>query len=81
MPSITVKGIPASLHRKLKELARRERRSLNAEILYRLERAAAESEELQPDQYLAAVRSARRRFSALDLGAKTIDEFKRRGRP
>jgi len=38
MPSLTLKNIPPSLHAKLKESAEKNRRSLNSEILARLER-------------------------------------------
>ena len=38
MPTLTLKNIPARLHAKLKESATKNRRSLNSEILTRLER-------------------------------------------
>lgn len=38
MLTLTLKNIPARLHAKLKESAERNRRSLNSEILTRLER-------------------------------------------
>ena len=38
MPTLTLKNIPAPLHAKLKESAEKNRRSLNSEILSRLER-------------------------------------------
>jgi predicted HicB family RNase H-like nuclease len=40
--------LPASLHERLVELARRDRRSLNSEIVVLLERAAAEAERPAP---------------------------------
>ena len=39
--------LPADLHRRLVELARRERRSLNGELVWLLERAAAQAERHQ----------------------------------
>jgi predicted HicB family RNase H-like nuclease len=43
--------LPAELHRRVVELARRDRRSLNGELVWLLERAAAEAERRkQPEQ-------------------------------
>jgi len=39
MPTLTLKNIPAQLHAKLKQSAEKNRRSLNSEILTRLESA------------------------------------------
>ena len=39
MPAVTLKGIPETLLRQLRRRAKSERRSLNAEILLRLERS------------------------------------------
>ena len=39
--------LPAALHRRLVELARRDRRSLNGELIVLLERAAAQAERWQ----------------------------------
>ena len=41
MPTLTIKNIPADLHARLKESAGKNRRSLNSEILTRLERDVA----------------------------------------
>ena len=41
MPTLTLKNIPADLHARLKESAAKNRRSLNSEILTRLERDVA----------------------------------------
>ena len=38
MPTLTLKNIPAHLHTRLKQSAEKNRRSLNSEILMRLER-------------------------------------------
>lgn len=39
MSSLTLKGVPDSLHERLRELAELSRRSLNAEVIHRLERS------------------------------------------
>ena len=41
MPTLTIKGMPDALYRRLKEQAAANRRSLNSEILLQLERALA----------------------------------------
>lgn len=41
MPTLTIKGMPDSLYRRLKERAAANRRSLNGEILVALEQAIA----------------------------------------
>ena len=41
--------MPASLHRRLVELARRDRRSLNGELVFLLERAADRAERQKPE--------------------------------
>ena len=41
MPTLTLKNIPPDLHARLKESAEKNRRSLNSEILTRLERDVA----------------------------------------
>ena len=40
MPSITIKGISPTLHERLKSIARRQRRSLQNEVIACLERYA-----------------------------------------
>jgi len=42
MAAITLKGIPEDLKERIRELADRERRSLNQQAIYLLERAVAE---------------------------------------
>jgi predicted HicB family RNase H-like nuclease len=41
--------LPPALHRRLVELARRDRRSLNGEVVFLLERAADRAERQQPE--------------------------------
>ena len=42
MPTLTLKNVPADLHARLKASAERNRRSLNSEILARLESGGAQ---------------------------------------
>lgn len=39
MPSITIKNVPEPLYERLKDVAARNRRSLNSEVIIQLERA------------------------------------------
>jgi len=78
MTTLTLKNIPEELHARLKESAEKNRRSLNSEILVRLESALA-------------VPIAKARESARSLKAFTdsmpaqdhsqVDRHKRQGRP
>ena len=77
MATLTLKNIPDELHAKLKESAERNRRSLNSEILVRLESAFAAP--------LVDGREEARRLKAFTdrqpfLDHALIDSFKRRGR-
>jgi antitoxin FitA len=78
MPTITLKNIPDELHALLKESAQRNRRSLNSEILIRLESA-----------FTAPVVDAREHARTLKAFTDAqpitdhtlIDRYKRHGRP
>ena len=77
MATLTLKNIPDELHARLKESAERNRRSLNSEILFRLE-----------GQFTAPVVDTRehaRRLKAITEGQRSldhslVDQFKRKGR-
>ncbi len=78
MPSVTIKNLPADLHRRLKRRAERAGRSLNREILACL-REAAGADPVDVPAALAEVRALRR----LVKGTVTEDEVdaaKREGR-
>ena len=77
MATLTLKNIPDELHAKLKESAERNRRSLNSEILMRLESAF-----IAP---VVDVREHARRLRAFTDGQDFVDHahvdrFKRQGR-
>lgn len=78
MPTITLKGIPPTLHRALKRRAARNRRSLNQEVLATLEDNLGE-----PARGVdALLREAEAFRNALSFVAKpeAIDAAKREGR-
>jgi hypothetical protein len=77
MVTLTLKNIPEELHEQLKESAERNRRSLNSEILIRLEAAFAAP-------VIDARTEARLLKAFTDAQAKVdhslVDRFKREGR-
>lgn len=79
MPNITLKNIPDSLHQRLKESAVQHHRSLNKEIIARLE-AQLGSPHLDAEQQLAEIRTLRQRVP-LYATPEEIDAFKQEGRP
>lgn len=58
MASVTIKNIPDPLYDRLKEAAARNRRSLNAEVIMRLERSLG-SAPVDPEPFLARARAVR----------------------
>lgn len=78
MPDITLKGIPAAVHRKLKARALRNRRSLNSEAIACLERSVGPAP-IDVRQLLADVRALRTRIGVRTTEAE-IDGFRNAGR-
>ena len=81
MPSVTLRDIPPELHKKLKESAARNRRSLNAEIVWRLEN----SQLIEPVRRIPVeeiIERARRFRESLKFETtdEEISRFKREGR-
>lgn len=79
MASITLKNIPADLHRELKKRAAEHHRSLNGEILATLKNAAGGTIRLDPTKLEESVRQARSLFRR-PITAREIDRWKRKGR-
>lgn len=80
MPSLTVKGIPERLLDRLRRRAADHRRSLNAEVIECLERAAG-TKPLDPEEFLSRVDELRRRAPVRPLSDAAIRRAKRSGRP
>lgn len=78
MTSITIKGVPAQVHERLKSVALRNRRSLQNEVLSCLERHVERSSPSK-EELLAQAAALRAKLPALDHGL--VDGLKRRGRP
>ena len=80
MPSLTIKNLPETLYERLKLSAERNRRSLNSEVILRLEEAIG-LRAFDPDRYLAEVRELRERLTEVYLSDADITELKEHGRP
>jgi plasmid stability protein len=74
MATLTVKNIPDDLYDQLRRSATEARRSLNSEILYRLE-ASVRSRRLDPEEVLARARAVRK-----TVGHPVTEEDLRRAR-
>ena len=78
MATITLKNIPAELHRELKKRAEENHR-LNKEIIATLKSAASGTIQLDPTKLEESVRQARALFRR-PVTAREIDRWKRKGR-
>ena len=79
MPSITLKGLPRDLHRKMRARAKANHRSLNREVIATLQAATAATRPLNASILQELVRHARSRFRR-PITARQIDAWKRAGR-
>lgn len=78
MASITVKGLSADLHERLKAVALRNRRSLQNEIVSCLERHV---ERTPPSKEALLAQAARLRAKLPSVDHGLVDGLKRGGRP
>lgn len=76
MPNLTLKNIPEDLYRLLKKSAAEHRRSLNKEVIFRLERSLAATR-IDPEEFLARVDALREKT---DSGIPITDEWIRKAR-
>ena len=79
MPTITLKNIPADLHRELKKRAEEHHRSLNREILATLQGAANQSRRIEPAALIREARAIRKKFKR-EISSAQIKAWIRRGR-
>jgi plasmid stability protein len=79
MVSFTIKGLPEGVHRKLKERARNNHRSLNSEVIACLEASVA-SRPIQVDDFLVRIGQIRRQVGG-HLTDRQLEELKSGGRP
>ena len=79
MASITLKDIPANVHKALKQRAKRSGRSLNREVLAILV-SSVMPRKIDVDSYLVEIRQHRESLPGR-LTEDLLDEAKRTGRP
>jgi antitoxin FitA len=81
MPTnLSLKGVPDEVVERLKQWATVNRRSLNSEIIARLE-AQVSTRRASAQDHLAAIRATRERLAAVGFDHGDIDRIKREGRP
>ena len=80
MATITLKNIPADLHRELKRRAEEHHRSLNREILATLKSVTAKTHRLDVEALIREARAARAKFRR-QISDAEINAWKRAGRP
>ncbi len=79
MPTLTIKGLPEALYRRLKQQAAAHRRSLNGEIIVCLERAVGASR-ADPQSWLAQARDFRERIRVRALSDRQLRAARQAGR-
>jgi plasmid stability protein len=79
MPTLTIKGLPDPLYRRLKQQAEAHRRSLNGEIIVCLERALA-SGRIDPAAWLTEVHAFRKRLRLKPLAQRQLRAARQAGR-
>jgi plasmid stability protein len=62
MPSLTLKDLPRSLHRELKNRAKAHHRSLNKEVIATLEGVTNQSHRVEPAALIREARAVRKKF-------------------
>lgn len=81
MPTtLTLKNIPDELYERLKEAAREHRRSLNSEVLVRLESMLL-PQKISVDERLARARQLRKALPGVVFNAEDIANLRQEGRP
>jgi plasmid stability protein len=79
MPTITLKGIPARLHRDLKARAKAHQRSLNKEVIATLQDAASRTRPIPAVKLIREARAIRGKFSR-EVSAREIETWIQQGR-
>ncbi|MDX1396367.1 MAG: Arc family DNA-binding protein [Gemmatimonadota bacterium] len=77
--NLTLKSIPEPVYRRLKQLAARNRRSLNSEVIYRLERSIGAAP-VDANALLARARVVRERAEVPYLTDEMLREARDEGR-
>lgn len=79
MATLTIKNVPESVVRRLKQLAASQHRSLNFQVISYLEQMT-HSVPVNPDVLLARARALRRTSKGIKVTDRLLDELKTAGR-
>lgn len=79
MPTLTIKGMPTALYRRLKAAAAAHQRSLNGEIIVCLDRATGVAA-VDPAEFLGSIRALRKRLDVRPMTRADTQRAKIAGR-
>ncbi len=79
MSNLTIKSLPESLHEALRDAAKRNHRSLNSEVIHRLERSLA-TRPADPADLIGQARVLRERARLPYLSAAELEAVREDGR-
>lgn len=80
MASLTIKSIPDPLMEQLRQSAKQHHRSLNSEVIRRLERSLGATQ-VDPEAFLARIQALRTRAPVPPLTDALLEEAKEESRP
>ncbi len=80
MPSLTIKNIPADLYNELKLVAAQHHRSINSEVIVRLEHTLF-PKKISPEDYLTNIQKLRSSIANDIISTADIDKAIDEGRP
>lgn len=80
MATITLKNIPDSTYKTLKQLAAEHHRSINSEVIHLIEKAT-KSTKIDPNQLLLAARKLREKTKQHPISNDMLAEIINEGRP
>jgi hypothetical protein len=80
MPAVTLKNIPRELYEKIKKSAALNFRSINSEILFRLQEVLTHHP-IDRKAYLRRINELQKRIKLPPLTEDLLDEAKKAGRP
>lgn len=80
MSRVVLRGVPDHLHREIRQAAAWNRRTVSAEILFRLEESFAQRT-VDTEQLLERIQRRWKSIGALDLSEEVLRRMKNEGRP
>jgi antitoxin FitA len=79
MPNLTIKNLPREVHRSLKERAKRNRRSLNSEVIEILTRTLPPPA-VDPEKMIAEIEALHRKYPGWRMTREEIRAAREEGR-